>query len=250
MHALAFGGNLDRDDLVHHLDPALDLCRLGRLIPEPVDEGLHALDLVVLLALLLPEALHARLALDEEVAVVPGVIGELAQTDLGDARHDGVEEEAVVGDENHRVRVVGEVLLEPVARLEIEVIGGLVEEQQSRPRQEQLGQRDAHLPAAGKCLAWLVEVVGREPETAEHRRDLEVDVVAFEAPEVLLQLAVLAQHVRVLGLVSAVVAEAFFQRLNLGAHIEQRLEGQPGFFQQGSAAVRQAVLRQVADDQP
>ena len=72
MDALALGRNLDGDDLVHHLDPALDLRRLGRLVAEAIDEGLHARDLFVLVALLLAQPLHALFALDEVAAVVPG----------------------------------------------------------------------------------------------------------------------------------------------------------------------------------
>ena len=85
--------------------------------------------------------------------VVADVVGERAQADLGDAGDDGVEEEAIVRDEDDCVRVVREVLLEPVARLEIEMVGRLVEQEQPRTAEQQLGERDAHLPAARKRLA-------------------------------------------------------------------------------------------------
>ena len=71
---------------------------------------------------------------------------------VGDARHDGVEEVAVVRDEDHGVRVRAQVLLEPVAGVEVEMVGGLVEQQQVGPAEQQLGQRDAHLPAARERL--------------------------------------------------------------------------------------------------
>ena len=61
--ALALGRDLDRHDLVEHLDPALHLRRLRRLVAEAVDERLHPLDLVVLIALLLAQPLHPRVAL-------------------------------------------------------------------------------------------------------------------------------------------------------------------------------------------
>ena len=69
-----------------------------------------------------------------------------------------VEEEAIVRDEDDRVGVGVEILLEPVARLEIEVVGRLVEQQQVGLAQQQLGQRDAHLPAAGEGLGRPLEV--------------------------------------------------------------------------------------------
>ena len=108
--------------------------------------------------LALRSALDARVVLDEVVAVVAEVVGQRAQRQVGDARHDGVEEEAVVRDEDDRVRVGDEVLLEPVARVEIEVVGRLVEQQQVRLAEQQLRERDAHLPAAGERLGRPLEV--------------------------------------------------------------------------------------------
>ena len=213
MDALPFGRNLDRDDLLEHLDPALDLRRLGRLIAEPVDEGLHPRDLVVLIALLLAQPFHPRLALAEVVAVVAGVVGERAQPDLGDPRHDRVEEEAIVRDEDHGVRIVREVFLQPVARVEVEVVRRLVEQQQAGATEQQLGERDAHLPAAGERLARLVRVRRGEAQPAQHGRDLQVDAVALSPSELLLQLAVSRQHRRVVGFVAGVVAEPIFERL-------------------------------------
>ena len=155
---LALGRHLDRHDLLEHLDAALHLRRLRRLVAEAVDEHLDARDFFVLLALGLAQRLDARVVLDEVVAVVAEVVGQRAQRQVGDARDDGVEEEAIVRDEDHRVRIGVEVLLEPVARFEIEVVGRLVEQQQVRLAEQQLGQRDAHLPAAGERLGRPLEV--------------------------------------------------------------------------------------------
>ncbi len=69
-------------------------------------------------------------ALLEVLRVVGVVLGDLAQRQVGDVRDDGVEEVAIVRDEDHRVRIGDEVFLEPVARVEIEMVGRLVEQQQ------------------------------------------------------------------------------------------------------------------------
>ena len=45
-----------------------------------------------------------------------------------------------------------QVVLKPVARLEVEMVGRLIEQQQTRFCQQQLGERDAHLPSAGELL--------------------------------------------------------------------------------------------------
>ena len=75
------------------------------------------------------------------------------------------------------------ILLEPVARVEIEVVRRLVEQQQRRPAEQQLGQRDAHLPAARERLGRLVEVGARESKAFEHLRHAQVDAVAVLPPE-------------------------------------------------------------------
>ena len=55
-------------------------------------------------------------------------------------------------DQHERVRIVREIFLEPVASLEIEMVCRLVQQQQIRLLEQQLGQRDAHLPAARELL--------------------------------------------------------------------------------------------------
>jgi hypothetical protein len=66
--------------------------------------------------------------------------------------HRHVEKIAVVRDEHEGKRILQQILLQPVAGFEIEVVGGLVEQQQVGLFEQQLGERDAHLPAAGKLL--------------------------------------------------------------------------------------------------
>ena len=46
------------------------------------------------------------------------------------------------------------------------------------------------------------------------------------------------------------VAEAVLDVVHLRLHVEQRLEGAAGLLEDGAAAVREAVLGQVADGQP
>ena len=87
-------------------------------------------DLFVLLALGLAEPLEPRVALLEVLRVVAVVVGDRPQREIGDARDDRVEEVAVVRDEDDRVRIGDEVFLEPVARVEVEMVGRLVEQQQ------------------------------------------------------------------------------------------------------------------------
>ena len=95
--------DLDPLDLVEHLDPALHLARLGRLVAEALDEALdlgHALGLVARARL---EQRVPGLALDEKVVVVAGVDGDAAADQLRDRRDHAVQEVPVVGDDARRV---------------------------------------------------------------------------------------------------------------------------------------------------
>jgi hypothetical protein len=69
---------------------------------------------------------------------------------VGDLVDHRVEEVAVVGDQHQGAAVVAEPLLEPDHRVEVEVVGGLVEQQQVGAAHQRLGQVEAHPPAAEK----------------------------------------------------------------------------------------------------
>ena len=127
-------------------------------------------DFLVLLALGLAERFDARVVLDEVVAVVADVVGQRPQRQVRDARDDGVEEEAIVRDEDDGVRVAVQVLLEPVAGFEVEVVRGLVEQQQARLAEQQPGQGDPHLPAAAERVGRPREVRRLEAEPLQHGR--------------------------------------------------------------------------------
>ena len=62
--------------------------------------------------------------------------------------HDRVQEVAVVRDDDQRPVVADQELAQPVDRVEVEVVGRLVEEQRVRAAEQRLRQQDAHLLAA------------------------------------------------------------------------------------------------------
>jgi hypothetical protein len=53
----------------------------------------------------------------------------------------------------------------------------------------------------------------------------------------------------VLGLRSRIVGEPFFKRLDLVAHVEERLECEAGFFEERAAAVVEPVLWEITDQE-
>ena len=100
-----------------------------------------------------------------------------AAVELQDPLGDVVEEVAIVGDRDDRARVLLQEPLQPEDRLGVEVVGRLVEQQQVGVAEEQAGERDAALLAAGERRD--VGVVGR----AAQRVHRDVDV-ALQAPGV------------------------------------------------------------------
>ncbi len=84
------------------------------------------------------------------VLVVPGPAGQLAAVDLDDARGQRLQEGAVVGNEHQRARELLEEVLQPGDRLDVEVIGRLVQQQDVRLQQQRLRQQHAPLHAAGQ----------------------------------------------------------------------------------------------------
>ena len=218
-------------------------------VPEAVDEHPHPGHFLVLLPLCLPQAGDAGVPFRQVGAVDAAVDGQRPQPDLGDLRDHAVEEVAIVRDQHHRVRIVDEELLQPVARLEVEVVGRLVEQQQPGPAEQQLGQCDAHLPAAGERLGGAFEVGGGEAEPAQDRVHLRLDAVAVPILERVLDLAVARQGGVVLARGHTGVSELRFERAQLRLQREQRLERPARLLVERPAGVGQPILRQVADRQ-
>ena len=67
---------------------------------------------------------------------------------MQDVIYHGVEQIAFVADYQQRAGVALQEVLQPQRRFEIQVVGGLVEQQHVGRGKEQGGQRDAHLPPA------------------------------------------------------------------------------------------------------
>ena len=147
---LLFFGQFDAFDLLQFLDPALHLLGLGGLVAKAVDEDFQLLDALALVAIggfELFQALCLRVQILRVVAVVK--MNALVP-DLDNLVDGHVEKIAVVRDQHESIGIVAEVFFQPVAGFEIKMVGGLVQQQQVGLLQQQLDQRDAHLPAAGE----------------------------------------------------------------------------------------------------
>ena len=117
--------------------------------------------------------------------------------DFDDLVDGDVQKIAVVRNQDEGEGVIGQILLQPVAGFQIQVIGGLVEQQQVGLLEQQLGERDAHLPAAGKFLGAAVPIGMREAEAGENGADLRLDGVAVAVAKIGVQVVEAVGHLRV-----------------------------------------------------
>ena len=140
--------------------------------------------------------------------------------------HAGVHEGAVVAHEEHGAVVGGEEPLEPLDALEVEVVGGLVEEQQVGMAQQQLGERDAHLPPARELAGRLVEVSHGKAQAAQDLLGAGVQLVSAEALVAVLRHAVALEQgvelrpVLCLGDLGLHIGEAVLERADLVGRVD------------------------------
>ena len=139
--------DMRRGDALHpfkRLDPALRLLRLRGLGAEPVDECLQVRDLPLLLGVgrLLQGELQRALAL--ELRVVAAVCLELLRVDVHDRRDDAIQKIAIVCDEEQRPGVADQPVFEPQHRVEVEVVRGLVQQEQVRAGHQRLPEIQPH----------------------------------------------------------------------------------------------------------
>ncbi len=122
-------------------------------------------------------------------------------------------------DQHEGERIIGQILLQPVAGFQIQVIGRLVQQQQVRLFEQQFGQRDAHLPAAGEFLGAALPIGMREPEPGQHRSHLRLDGVAVARAKLAVQLMKTVGHLRVFGAGRIELRHLVRQLLHLLFHV-------------------------------
>ena len=131
----------------HFLAAAVHLAAAGAR-GEALDELVQLVDLLFALGVVgLDTAAHLDLGHDH-VVVATRVLDDRLVVDVGDVSADVVQEVAIVGDHHHGALVPDEELLQPVDGVEIQVVGGLVQQQAAGVAEEGLGEQHADLLAA------------------------------------------------------------------------------------------------------
>jgi hypothetical protein len=169
---------------------------------------------------------------------------------LGDAVDGDVEEVAVVRDQDDGARVGDEELLEPRARFQVEVVRRLVEEQHVGALQQELRQRDAHLPAARQLAAVAVHVGVREPEAVQDGLGLRLDVVARAVLPLLADCGVALEQARVVVALRIDGREVVLHGLAPALELVQLRERGERVIEHAHPVDADDVLGQVADQRP
>ncbi|NYH20482.1 hypothetical protein GGD41_007824 [Paraburkholderia bryophila] len=136
---------------------------------EAVDIALQMLDRALLLhirALLQRELLRAQ---HFELRVVAAVALDLLVLQMQRDVADRIEEFAVVRDHDQRAWITVQPVFEPDDRVQIQVIGRFVEQQQIRAAHQRLREIQTHAPAAREAADRLAGLVEREAEAEQQR---------------------------------------------------------------------------------
>ena len=177
------GGRGEPVHLFQHLDAALRLPGFGGFVPKSLDKPLHLgnmLLLVVVSILLKHDALGSLFQIKR---IVARILGDAPPCEIGDGVHHAVEEVSVVRDDDDGAGVILEVAFEPVDAVDVEVVGGLVEEEDVGAAEEEAGEGHAHTPSARKRGEGAVEVIGGEAEPGEDGFAAGLHEVGFPAGE-------------------------------------------------------------------
>ena len=217
---------------LHVLLDALDLGELGLgllglelLGVEAVVEALQLLDLVFVLLVAARGDVVGRGALAHVGLEVAADGGHHAVLEGQHARAHAFEQAAVVGDQHVGLGVVDQVLLEPLDRVDVEVVGRFVEQQQVGVGQQGARQRDARELAARGGEQRTVEQVGGQAEALEHALEVGAVVVAAGQLEAALELLVVLHGGREPGAVLVEAGESLFGRAHRRLKADELGEG-------------------------
>ena len=137
---------------------------------------------------------RARGALEPPLVPGAGEVEAAPALELEHGGRDGLEEPAVVRDEDDRGVDRGELALEPLEAVDVEVVRRLVEQEQVGVAGERAAERGARQLAAGEGGELAVEVGVAEAEPAQHGGGAVAPVPAARVLETRLRLGVAAQR--------------------------------------------------------
>ena len=240
--------HLDGHYFLQLLDAALHLYSLGGLVAEPLYEVLDVGNFL-LLVLIGPQLLFTAFGPEAHILIVlDAIVYHPAATDFQCACGDVVDECPVVANQHHCLGALGEKLLQPLDRLDVEMVGGLVKQQHVRPAQQNFGQLDTHTPTARELAGGAIEVGTEEAQSGEGALHLGFIVFASHHHEavVLGRKSFHQSHVAIAFIVGA-GRQLFTELVDTGFQVEVGGESLARFLTHSGVVGEPHHLWQIAD---
>ena len=151
-------------------------------------------------------------------------------------------------DEQHRTVVVSQILFEPLNRLDVEMVRGLIEQEHRRATQEQLCQLDTHTPTTRKLARRAIEVLASETQSEQGLFDVGIAAVATQD---VVAVVALVEAVHQLLIFGRFVVVTFGQRgcnaFDLSLDSQHLGKGFGRFVDERSGVGHLHLLRKIAD---
>ena len=154
------------------------------------------LDLGLVLLVFLQLLVKAALPLLHIKAVIAAVKLRLALVDLNAALDHLVQKIAVVADGQHRTLEPEQIVLQPLRGVQVQMVGGLVQQQNVRVLQNQPGQVHPGLFPAGQGVEGLGAHGCGDVQAVCHPVSLRLHLIAAQTAEIIAQAVVLPQQGR------------------------------------------------------
>ncbi len=185
----------------------------------------------------------------DEGGVVAGVVNESPAFEFLDALHDVIEHVAVVADHEHCAgELVVQELLEPLDAGDVQVVGGLVQEQKLRRLQEQLGKRKTPLLTAGELAHLQVELRIGEAQPVEDGLDAVVRGVPAPGLDLVLDLGLAVKEaLQSVGLGVLRLFQLVVDVLELGVELGELDQPGLGLVQERAGEIELGILGEIPD---
>lgn len=238
--------HLNELHLLQLLDAALHLGGLGGLVAEAVDKLLGLGNLPLLRLGLVKESLLARGAFLQVEGEVAGVLFCPAVVEGDGAGDQSVQQRHIMADDADGTAVGAQALLQPALALNIQVVGGFVQQQHLRLLQQELGKGDTHLPAAGELPAITREIRIREPQAAQDALCARAQRGRVPVLQNELQAADFLQEVAVFGGIGGELLHVSRELVHLLLELDDIAHGAQHLIQQRAPGDVDTLLRQIA----
>ena len=190
---------------------------------------------------------HALGLLVEPARIVSFPWDSLTTVELENPTGHMVEEIAVVGDGDDSAGILVQVLLKPVDRLGVEMVGRFVEKQNVGLLEKKTAESHAAAFTAGEggdCL-----IVGRTLERVHGALELAVDIPGVGSVEMVLQFGLTRDKgLHLVGVFEDIgVGKGFVDLVEFGQHVHNGLHSLAHNFNDGFVGIELRILLEIAD---